>query len=60
MNVPTGATLAYDMETHRILFEYDRVGNEWWDNDPEGMSDWNPARFRRMLRLSYQRDTPKE
>ena len=25
-----------------------------------GMRDWNPARFRRMLRLSYQRDTPKE
>ncbi len=60
MNVPTAATLAYEMETHRILFEYDRIGKEWWDDNPEGMRSWSTARFQRMRRLPHRRDTSKE
>ena len=38
---------AYEMETHRILFEYDRIGNGWWDDDPTGMRSWPPQLLRK-------------
>lgn len=49
------STYAYEMETHRILFEYDRIGNAWWDDDPEGMRCWSPRLLHKALSRKYVR-----